>query len=408
MPQDRFQGASPSCQAAARRVGSDRFGVLHARDPDRSCATRCSRRTIGAVAAIKSGPGKYPVGVTLAMQDDQAARPDSRPRRASARPLYGPWLDAAREERLRRRADLHAARGSARTATCRPRPGVELTQMGYEFWPEALEQTIRYAAATAKVPVYVTENGIGTEDDARRVEYIQRALAGVEKCLADGIDVRGYIHWSLIDNFEWMLRLPPQVRPRRGRTAKPRSGSSSRARGTWARSRGATAPDGRAFEDEMAYCDRAARPAGRRAAARPPRDARRADPELRAEGHDARTVAASAGGDQEHPRVTRGRPDAAAARNVRGHVVRAEAAFDGTVRYRLVRLAFGPERRLSLENGLRGPAPAWPERRSQVRRVPRRKRRGAGGLGAAGAPDAVPRGTEVTASDRAGLPGEDQ
>ena len=82
--------------------------------------------------------------------------------------------------------------------------------MGYEFWPEALEQTIRYAASHAKVPVYVTENGIATEDDTRRVEYIRRALAGVRNCLADGIDVRGYFHWSLLDNFEWNYGYRPK------------------------------------------------------------------------------------------------------------------------------------------------------------------------------------------------------
>jgi len=108
-----------------------------------------------------------------------------------------------------------------------PEKGVELTQTGWEFWPEALGETIRYAAAQAKVPVYVTENGIATEDDSRRIEYIRRALAGVQKCLADGIDVRGYIHWSLMDNFEWMLGFRPKFglvavnRETQERTPKP-------------------------------------------------------------------------------------------------------------------------------------------------------------------------------------------
>ena len=108
-----------------------------------------------------------------------------------------------------------------------PEQGVELTQMGYEFWPEALEQTIRYAAAQTKVPVYVTENGIGTEDDTRRAEYIRRALAGVQKCLADKVDVRGYIHWSLLDNFEWNFGYRPKFgivsvnRDTQARTVKP-------------------------------------------------------------------------------------------------------------------------------------------------------------------------------------------
>jgi beta-glucosidase/6-phospho-beta-glucosidase/beta-galactosidase len=86
------------------------------------------------------------------------------------------------QERFRRRPDVHARR-VGKDGDLPPEEGVELTQMGYEFWPEALEQTIRYAVEPARVPVYVTENGVAAEDDTRRVEYIQRALAGVRKCL---------------------------------------------------------------------------------------------------------------------------------------------------------------------------------------------------------------------------------
>jgi beta-glucosidase len=99
--------------------------------------------------------------------------------------------------------------------------------MGYEFWPEALEASLRYAAERAAVPIYVTENGVSTEDDTRRVEYIQRALAGVQNCLASGIDVRGYIHWSLLDNFEWIMGYRPKFglvavdRQTQERTIKP-------------------------------------------------------------------------------------------------------------------------------------------------------------------------------------------
>jgi beta-glucosidase len=51
--------------------------------------------------------------------------------------------------------------------------------------------------------ILITENGIATSDDSRRCEFINRALAGVKKCLDDGINVVGYCHWSLLDNFEW-------------------------------------------------------------------------------------------------------------------------------------------------------------------------------------------------------------
>ena len=54
----------------------------------------------------------------------------------------------------------------------------------------------------------VTENGIATADDTRRVAFIEAALAGVQHCIADGIPVKGYFHWSLMDNFEWQKAMP--------------------------------------------------------------------------------------------------------------------------------------------------------------------------------------------------------
>ena len=81
--------------------------------------------------------------------------------------------------------------------------GAELTQMNYEFYPEALANVIRAVAKEFTGDLIVTENGIATSDDTRRVEFIRRALSGVQNCIADGIPVRGYCHWSLLDNFEW-------------------------------------------------------------------------------------------------------------------------------------------------------------------------------------------------------------
>ena len=79
----------------------------------------------------------------------------------------------------------------------------ELTQMDYEFYPEALEHVIRKVHEDFKGNLIVTENGVAVSDDSRRVEFIRRALQGVENCLNDGIPVKGYCHWSLMDNFEW-------------------------------------------------------------------------------------------------------------------------------------------------------------------------------------------------------------
>lgn len=81
--------------------------------------------------------------------------------------------------------------------------GAELTQMDYEFYPEALEHVLRKIAQVYHGDLLVTENGIATADDTRRVEFIQRATDGVANCVADGIPVKGYFYWSLLDNFEW-------------------------------------------------------------------------------------------------------------------------------------------------------------------------------------------------------------
>ena len=92
----------------------------------------------------------------------------------------------------------------------RPVPeGAETTQMDYEYYPQGLEHVIRkvhneFAQAGKKgMPIMITENGIATEDDTRRVAFIDEATKGVVSCLSDEIPVIGYCHWSLMDNFEW-------------------------------------------------------------------------------------------------------------------------------------------------------------------------------------------------------------
>lgn len=88
-----------------------------------------------------------------------------------------------------------------------PRPvpaGAETTQMGWEYYPGALEAGVRNAWQRAGgTPVLVTENGIATADDGRRIAYTHAALEGLHRAMRDGVDVRGYLHWSLLDNYEW-------------------------------------------------------------------------------------------------------------------------------------------------------------------------------------------------------------
>ncbi|MEH7117804.1 family 1 glycosylhydrolase [Neobacillus vireti] len=87
--------------------------------------------------------------------------------------------------------------------------GTEVTAMGYEYYPEALAGTIRNVAKELDIPVLVTEHGIATNDDSRRVEFIQRGLKGLHACIEDGIQVLGYLYWSTFDNYEWTFGYEP-------------------------------------------------------------------------------------------------------------------------------------------------------------------------------------------------------
>jgi len=161
-----------------------------------------------AYDAIKTASsGKYPVGVTLALNDDEPFDGDMTGVLLKRSQLLTPWLNAP--------GDLVGIQNYTRSLVgpdmnMPDPPGTEVTQMGYAYAPEALEAVIRMVATQTKRPIYVTENGIGTEDDARRVAFIKRAVQGVQSCLADGIDVRSYIHWSLLDNWEWTRGYGPK------------------------------------------------------------------------------------------------------------------------------------------------------------------------------------------------------
>jgi beta-glucosidase len=162
-----------------------------------------------AIEAIKGGPGNAPVGITLAMTDYQSVDggEDELERiRASMEDFF---LEAARGDDFIGVQTYTRARIGP-SGELGPEPGAETTLMGYEFYPQALEATIRRAwRHTNGVPVIVTENGIGTDDDDRRIAYVTTALHGVRRCLDDGIDIRGYFYWSALDNFEWALGYRP-------------------------------------------------------------------------------------------------------------------------------------------------------------------------------------------------------
>lgn len=179
-----------------------------------------------AFEAIKAGPGNFPVGLTLAMVDIQAAANGETRAAEFRREMNDAYLEQLHGD------DFVGVQTYSRMlvgpeGVVRPGEDVEKNQMGEEYYPEAIGGTIRYAAQAAGIPVIVTENGLASTDDTRRVEYFRRALRCVIECMEEGIDVRGYFCWSLFDNFEWNSGFTPKFgivavdRATQQRTPKP-------------------------------------------------------------------------------------------------------------------------------------------------------------------------------------------
>ncbi len=169
---------------------------------------RAHRQAVDAIRA--SAPG-VPVGITLAMSDYQAVDGGESKLEQIRRGMEDVFFDATAGD------DFVGVQTYSRTrvgpdGVLGNEPGVPELLMGYEYYPQALDATIRrtWAYTRGEVPILVTENGIGTDDDAQRVAYVRAALEGVLSCIADGIDVRGYTYWSLLDNFEWAFGYGPR------------------------------------------------------------------------------------------------------------------------------------------------------------------------------------------------------
>jgi len=179
--------------SAARHAANDTFIDGHRR----------------AVEAIKAGAGGVPVGLTLSMTAWEAVEGGEENLVKFRRPFEDVFLEAARGDDFIG-VQTYTRERIGPDGQLPPEAGVETTLMGYEFWPQALEATIRRAwEVTDGTPVIVTENGIAAEDDARRVAYVTGALQGVQRCIDDGLDVRGYFYWTALDNFEWLFGYRP-------------------------------------------------------------------------------------------------------------------------------------------------------------------------------------------------------
>jgi beta-glucosidase len=105
-----------------------------------------------------------------------------------------------------------------------PGPDLPISDGDYGvIYPEGMARVLRLAHAYGR-PLYVTENGLPDRDDDQRPSFIIGHLREMWRAMQQGIDVRGYYHWSLVDNFEWadgwslkfgLIEIDPKTQERR-------------------------------------------------------------------------------------------------------------------------------------------------------------------------------------------------
>ncbi len=83
------------------------------------------------------------------------------------------------------------------------------TAMGWEIFPRGIYHVLQ-ELDKYKLPIYITENGVADREDKHREEFIKDHLYWTHKAIKQGVDVRGYFYWSLIDNFEWAHGFGPR------------------------------------------------------------------------------------------------------------------------------------------------------------------------------------------------------
>ena len=87
----------------------------------------------------------------------------------------------------------------------------ERNNLGWEIYPEGLTRVLeRVKREYTRLPIYVTENGITEDDDTRRVDFYERHLLALREAQRQGVDVRGFFAWSLLDNYEWAEGYTPR------------------------------------------------------------------------------------------------------------------------------------------------------------------------------------------------------
>ena len=215
-------------EAAGREAGVDtyRAGNVMLREDFAGMRVGMTAGHRAGKAAIKARRPDLRVGLSLALVDDVAGPGGEATRDRKRAEVYEHWLELAQDD------DFVGVQNYERIAygpdgQLPPEPGASLNGMGTAVEPDSLRGAVEYAYSVARVPILVSEHGVGTPDDSIRAAFLEPSLEGLARAIADGVPVIGYCHWTLMDNFEWIFGYGPQLglhsvdRETFERTAKP-------------------------------------------------------------------------------------------------------------------------------------------------------------------------------------------
>ncbi|MFJ3708776.1 family 1 glycosylhydrolase [Streptomyces sp. NBC_01267] len=212
--------------AGLAKSGNDGFPPAGLPTPDADTTDAIIAAHHAAMKAVKAINPEIQAGWTIANQVYQALPGAEDVTAAYRHPREDVFIEAARGD------DWIGVQSYTRTKIGQDGPipapeDAERTLTQWEYYPEAVGHALRHTAdVVGDVPLVVTENGIATADDARRVDYYTGALSAVADAIEDGLNIAGYLAWSALDNYEWgsyrptfgLISVDPETF---ARTAKP-------------------------------------------------------------------------------------------------------------------------------------------------------------------------------------------
>jgi beta-glucosidase len=159
-----------------------------------------------AYKTLKKRKPMLQIGVAAQLANIQAKRPHNMFDSASTKWMryYWNWFFL---KRIRRQQDFigfnYYFTDYYTGLLKRMNPRVPVNDMGFYMEPEGLYPLLIRLWTRFKKPIYITENGVADAGDIYRRWWIEETLVAMERALSEGVDLRGYFHWSLLDNFEW-------------------------------------------------------------------------------------------------------------------------------------------------------------------------------------------------------------